>query len=296
VKQIISAEVGQNLYAAGGGIPDQFGALVAAAGDSLGPEKLVDMLAHGLITGPEATRALGMSRVNPDFYYAYITAAGGPGPVHAKWLSPFEIKSILDSNPSLGDKAVAWLEADGYDSEQAQDWVGALTAGTVAAPKAESMSVVLKEYQANILTEAEATTALTSLGYSAAAIGYLLQYATAQAAIAARNTAMARVRAAYLVGDITAGQVSVDLNQLGIPAAAITNYLADWAVEAATPHLHLSAAQVGHLLKEGYIDAVTAQAKWVAMGYSANDAALLLLIYPPANAQPPGTGTPAVTG
>ena len=54
VKQIISPEIGQNLYVAGGGFAEQFQALVAGAGDSMGPEKITDLLAHELITYREA--------------------------------------------------------------------------------------------------------------------------------------------------------------------------------------------------------------------------------------------------
>jgi predicted nucleic acid-binding Zn ribbon protein len=94
---------------------------------------------------------------------------------------------------------------------------------------------------------------------------------------------MARVRAAFLVGDITSAQVTTDLSQLGIPQAAIMTYLADWYVEAGTPHLHLSAAQVGKLLEDGVLTLEQALTKWVAMGYSPTDAELLLSIYPPPN-------------
>ena len=77
-----------------------------------------------------------------------------------------------------------------------------------------------------------------------------------------------------------------------MPAAAVSAFLTDWDVEIATPKLHLSAAQVGKLLEQGNIDSGTAQAKWVAMGYSSNDAALLLYIYPP----PPSGDTTTTSG
>ena len=295
VKQIIDPATGRDLFAAAGGFPEQFDALVAGAGDALGPEKMVDMLAHGLITEQFGRQALGMSRVNPDFYSAYITAAGGPGPVHRKYLSPYEIESLVKAHPDLADQAMAWLDADGYDPDQAQAWVNALVGGTVAKVKEDTTAEVLKMYGAKLYDQAEATTALQNLGYTAAAIPVLLEQAEAQSIIAAHNSAVSRVRASYLVQQITDTQATVALQALGVPVAAINDFISDWHVERTTPTHHLSEATVGKLLKEGYISPETAQAKWVAMGYSANDAALLLLIYPWPGQEPAGTGTPAAT-
>jgi hypothetical protein len=165
----------------------------------------------------------------------------------------------------------------------------------VAKVKEDTTAEVLKMYGAKLYDQAEATTALQNLGYTAAAIPVLLEQAEAQSIIAAHNSAVSRVRASYLVQQITDIQATVALQTLGVPVAAINDFISDWHVERTTPTHHLSEATVGKLLKEGYISPETAQAKWVAMGYSANDAALLLLIYPWPGQEPAGTGTPAAT-
>jgi hypothetical protein len=292
VKQIISAEIGQNLYVAGGGFAEQFEALVAGAGDSMGPEKITDLLAHELITEAQATRALGMSRINPDFYYAYIAAGGGPGPVHAKWLGPYEIGEAITTGDITAATGLTWLLEQGYPQDQAAAFTTSKGGTTVVKVKNDTASQVLKLYAAQVYTEAETTTALANLGYSSAAIEVLEQQALATQMLAQHNSAVSRVRAAYLVGEITSAQVGADLGELGVPAAAVSAFLTDWDVEIATPKLHLSAAQVGKLLEQGNIDSGTAQAKWVAMGYSSNDAALLLYIYPP----PPSGDTTTTSG
>lgn len=292
VKQVVSKDVGRNLYKAAGGIPDQYDALVDAAGDSAGIEKAVSLYSHGVITDAQLVQILGLSRINPRFYYLYTPNAQGIVPANARYLGAYEVGEALSNGTITQAQAMTWLLEEGYPQDQAAAFATAKVATTLAKPKEETASQVLKEYQANLLTEADATTALTNLGYTAAAVPYLLQYATASAIVSARNSAVSRVRAAFLVGDLSASQAQADLGQLNIPQAAITAYMADWAVEAATPHLHLSAAQVGKLVEEGYIDAPTATAKWQAMGYGANDAALLLYIYPP----PAPVTTPAPTG
>ena len=296
VKQIIDQNTGQNLYAAAGGIPEQFAALVAAAGDSLGPEKLVDLLAHGSINYGQAERALGMSRVNPIFYYAYLDqATQGPGPVHNKYLAPYEVGEAVSSGHVDAATALNWLLDEGYSQAQAAAFISAKSTTAVAKVKEETTAQVLKLYGAKLWTADQATTELGNLGYTAAAITVLLAQAESQSIIAAHNAAVSRVRASYLVQQITDTQAVVALQSLGVPQAAITDFVADWHVELTTPTHHLAEGTVGKLLKEGYITPTQAQAKWVAMGYSANDAALLLLIYPWPGEQPAGTGTPAAT-
>ena len=292
VKQVLDMNTGQNLYAAAGGIPEQFPALVDAAGDSLGPEKLVDLLAHGLITYPEAERSLGMSRVNPDFYYAYIdSATQGAGPAHAKWLGPYEIGSAIAAGDVDAATGLQWLLDEGYDEAQAAAFTTSKATTVVAKVKEDTAGQVLKLYAAKLYTQAETTAALAALGYTAAAITVLEEQAEATAMIAAHNSAVSRVRAAYLVGDITRTVATTDLQALDVPAAAVTGFLADWDVEAATPSRHLSEAQVGKLTENGIIDIPTAVAKYKAMGFGDNDAVLLVTyIYPP-----PASSTPPVT-
>jgi hypothetical protein len=296
VKQVIDETTGSDLYGAAGGIPNQFAALVDSAGDSLGAEKLVDLLAHGSITQEQAQQALGMSRVNPRFYYAYITAAGGPGPVHNKYLAPYEVGEAVSTGHATAAQGLTWLLDEGYDAEQAKAFINAKTVTAVAKIKEDTASQVLQLYSAHLYTQDQTTTALANLGYVPAAITVMESQAEARAMISAHNSAVARVRASYLVGEINKTQVKTDLQALNVPAEAITAFVTDWDVELATPTKHLSAAEIGKLCEMGKITVQVAQSKWVASGFSANDAALLVILYPPPNPVVPGAGTAVVTG
>ena len=291
VKQIIPVEIGQNLYAAAGGIPDQYQALVDAAGDAAGIEKMVDLLAHGLITPGQADQVFGMSRVNQRFKYIYINPDGTAGPAHAKWLGPYEIGSAIAAGDVDAAVGLQWLLDQGYDQAQAAAFTTSKATTVVAKVKEDTAGQVLKLYAAKLYTQDETTAALAALGYTAAAITVLEEQAEATAMIAAHNSAVSRVRAAYLVGDITRTVATTDLQALDVPAAAVTGFLADWDVEAATPSRHLSEAQVGKLTENGDITIAEAVAKYKAMGFGDNDAVLLVTyIYPP-----PASSTPPVT-
>lgn len=294
VKQVVPTDVAQSLFEAAGGVGEQFQALVDAAGDAAGIEKSISLFTHGDIDEGELKQILGLSRINPRFYKLYLPDSKGDVAMNAKWLAPYEVGEALTSGAIDAATALTWLLEEGYPEDQAKAFASAKASSAVSTPKSETASQILKEFGASLLTEVEATSALTSLGYTKTAIPFLLQYATASAMVAARNAAVARVKAAYLIKDITETTAKQDLGSLGIPNAAITTYLADWAVELATPHAHLSAAQVGKLLEEGHLGIDQAQEKWQAMGYSSTDSALLLYIYPAGSKEPPAPPPPVI--
>ena len=286
VKEIVDKDTARSLFEAAGGVGEQFDALVDASGDSLGLEKAADLLAHGVIDEGQMKQIIGLSRANPRFYRYYLPDQTGVPPVVRKWLPIYELRVALETGMIGQEKALEWMKQEGYDGEQSALFLAAAQIGSLQNPKAESMAIILNEYTSNMLTEAEATTALEHLGYVGEAIPYLLQYAQSKAVISARNTAVSRVRAAYLLGLLTNDQATGDLGQLGVPAAAIRTLVTDWEVEKSVPHTLLTTAQIGKLVKDGAMDTATATRYWSMRGYTSEDIGWLFQIYPP----PPGTG------
>lgn len=314
VKEVVAMDVAQDLYVAAGGIGEQFPAIVAAAGDAAGLEKACALWMHGLITKAELLQVLGMSRVNPRFYPLYTprkttAAAATPGeavdaaapgtyasgwliPASAKYLGAFEVGDLVKNNAVTPAAAEKWLVADGYPEDQAHAFAYMYSVPSTAI-KQQTEAMVLDEYAAGTLSEKQATQSLTDMGYTVQSIPVILASVTARTAISARNSAVARVKAAYLHGAITVQKAATDLGALGVPAAAIANYTKDWAVEASTPTVHLSESMVGWLLEKGHITAAQAHTKWVALGLTSDDADLLALRYPvPKAPLPPTVGLP----
>ncbi len=287
VKQIVPQPLAQSLFEAAGGVGEQFDALVDAAGDSAGVQKVVELLAWGKISAGKARQAIGMSRLNPRFYDLAITPEGGPGPLNFKPLPIYEVRMAVETGLIDMPTALSWLENDGYDTHQAALFLSSAAVGTLQNPKAESMAVILSEYGAHVITEAQATAALHALGYVADAIPFLLQYAESKTILAARTAAVSRVRAGYLLWLVTDAQATQDLTELGLPGPAITTYLAAWGVERSIPHTALTTAEIGKLLKDGDIDVATATTLWQTRGYTPTDVGYLLILYPPPLPPPP---------
>jgi hypothetical protein len=302
VKEIVGVDVGQNLYAAAGGIPDQYQALVDASGDAAGIEKAVSLWMHGAITFTELVQVLAMSRVNPRFYGFYTprpdtAAALAPGdgidesapstwesgwsiPANAHYVGAFEIGALVKAGTISAATALTWMLQEGYPQDQAQAYAnqGGTPSDTV---KQQTEAMVLDEYAAGMYTEAQATAALENMGYTAASIPIILESAAAKMSLAARDSAVTKVKNSYLHGSISATQAQVDLGELNVPSTAITNYLTAWAVELGTPTAHLPPSEVGWLLERGFLTPAAAVAKWEAMGLGSADASLLLNRYPP---------------
>lgn len=289
VKQIVPPDVSRALFEAAGGAGEQFEALVAAAGDSAGVEKAVELAAHGLITQLQLTEILGLSRLNPRFYYLARPDRSGIAPLQRRWLSPYEVEQALKAGMVDATTATTWLVDQGYDPTQAAAFTSGVSGAALPQTKHETATMVLAEYEAGMIPATStdparpgATQMLEHLGYVADAIPVMLQVAEWRRAISARNAALTRLRAAYLIHEVTADDVTRELSNLRIPTETIPQLLEYWTTEADTPHLHLSAAQVGKLVEEAVLTPEEGVAKWRAMGYSATDAALLVgYIYPP---------------
>ncbi len=287
VKGRMSPDDAKALFVAAGGIEDQFEIMYESAGDSVGVVHAVELEAHGLITPDELQQVIYQSRVNPRFYDIALQA-------NVRWLPPYQIKAAVAAGTIDTATAMTWLMEQGYPKDQAAAFAAASGAGTIAKPKAETEAMILDDYEAQIITETQATDALRSLGYEATAIPFILDYLVARRVLSLRNAAINRVRTAYVEHLVDDVWVRTELAKLGLPEPAIAQSLTTWGIEQATNVKRLSAAQVGKLAEDGVIAAADAIARWVQMGYSSEEATLLTYIYVPGSKAAPGT-TPAVT-
>ena len=294
LKDVIGEADAKALFTAAGGVPEQFDVLVDGAGDAIGVEKAVELAAHNVISAETLQAVIHMSRLNPRFYPLAEQLPDGTYPLNTRWLAPYEISEAAKVGSATPAEATKWLTQAGYPADQVAAFVQTLTPTAVAKPKEETASMVLEEYQAGMLTQATATTALTNLGYAAAAVPFLLQYAQARQVISARNTAVSRIRTGYLLSLTTEDQARNELAQVGVPATAVNTLVADWTAEAAVPHTALSVAEIGWFVEHAVIPLSQGETLWKMRGLTSADVALMAKRYPPpppaAPAVPAGSG------
>ncbi|WP_343576723.1 hypothetical protein [Mycobacterium sp.] len=288
VKQVVDHDTAAGLFEAAGGVREQFDAIVDAAGDAAGLEKAVELAAHGVITTGQLDQIVGMSRINPRFYYLTHPDSSGIAPLYRHWLGPFEISQAVRSGTVTPEVGAKWMAETGYDKDQAAAFTTGIATATLNKPKEETATMVLAEYEAGMLPATStdpakpgATEILESLGYLPKSIPFLLSTAMWRRVVASRNAAVTRVRASFLLYDMDSSQASKDLSRVGVPSETIPDLLTAWDVERSAPHEHLTVAQIGKLVKEGAMSLTAGKTRWSQMGYTATDVEWLGKIYPP---------------
>jgi hypothetical protein len=278
LKGIETEAVAKEMFVTAGGLAENWDDLLAAAGNPIGVVNAVNQYYHGVIDLPTVQSVIKHSRINPMFEDLALNE-------HYKWLTATQIHQALKAGTVDPTTATGWLIEDGYSAEQAAVFAGSGTAEKLAGSKQLSETLIAEAYSDKTLDSASALSALGELGYSASDAQLILSTLDARSSIAIQKVAINRVRTMMVAGRITSQQATVELTTLGLPPAAVTQYVQTWTVEAASTVRTLSEAQIGRLYAKGALSAETATARWVQMGYSAEDAALLVADYKTAKSQ-----------
>lgn len=282
LKGVLPESEAQDLFAMAGGLADQFGTLLDIAGNPIGVESALNLLNHGLISEGDARQVILHSRINPIFEDMALLQ-------RFKFLSAFQIVNAVKGGSATTQQAISWLTAEGYAPDQVAAVVLGAKAGKVQTHKDATESQIAAMFEAGAITHDDASARLVSLGYDASEVDFILSVYDEKRRLSMVQAAVNQIRKVYLANRIDDTTATNQLNQLGIDPEAQTIYLTVWKVERESELRELTAAQIGGMYKKGLFDDAGATSRWEAMGYSADDAALLLANY----GGPPPPGTPA---
>ncbi len=272
LKGIEPTETAYQMFLKAGGYAENWTDLLAAAGNPIGVVNAVNQYYHQVIDYPTVESVIRHSRINPMFEGLALNE-------HLKWLTATQIHQAVKAGTLDTKTATAWLITDGYSAEQSAVFAGSASSEALAGHKNLSVSIIEDLYNEGTLLHDAAVGALQQLGYSVTNADYILGLQDAKTQIAATKLAVARIRSRYVVGHITDAQATALFLELKIPPKAQQTYLATWKIEAGAEVRTLSEAQVGRLYARGNMNAAEAIRRWEAMGYSADDAALLVADY-----------------
>lgn len=284
LKGVLDHGTAQALFGEAGGLVDQFDTLLDIAGNPIGVEQAMALLNHGFITEAQAQQVILHSRINPIFESMALLT-------RHKFLAPYQIVQAVRAGSATVEQASGWLLDEGYAADQVTAVLSAQSKPATTTAKEISESQIAEMYEAGVITEADASARLVALGYHQADTAFILSVYDERAHLSMVKAAISQVRKVFLVGRIDDTTATNQLTALGVDPVTITTYLTVWKIEAASELKELTAAQIGALYKKGAFDDPGATAKWEAMGYSADDAALLLFNY----GGPPPPGSPAAT-
>lgn len=282
LKGVLDHDTAATYFEMGGGLPDQFDTLLALSGNPIGVEAALNLWNHNLITEDQVTQVILHSRINPQFESMAKL-------LRHRFLAPFQVSQALKAGAVAPEVATQWLLQDGYPADQVAGIVAEGTGTKVAKHKDLTEAQITELYDSGLFNHDEATAHLVNLGYDPTETDFILAVYDQRRELTMAQAAINQVRKVFLAGRIDGPTATAQLASLGVDPVAQQTYLAIWAVEQASELKELTAAQVGTAAKDGIISYDEAAARWVAMGYSSDDAAILVGIH----GGPPPAGSPA---
>jgi hypothetical protein len=265
-------------------------------GNPPSPTQLIELYRRGFIpmrgTGPDVTS------VQQGIYEG--DAKDKWEPLYEKladYLPPPRTVTALERAGSITvAEAQTLYQQAGLSSSLAAAYSKNATAAKVAAAKQLAESVVLTLYESHQIDASQADQFLADLGYNATEAHYIESVYDLKREQTLLNQAISRIGTLFVSRKIDQATATTALQELQLPAPAITYHLQLWALEQSNTTRLLSESQIADSYKYGILDQETAQAELVALGYTPYDAwALLSVTMHAAQPNPPAKG-PAPSG
>ena len=218
---------------------------------------------------PAFLKALEESNVRPEWYN--LAWAG-----RESYPSAFVLRSMAQAGELTEAETEQILLYEGWSADlaklAAQRWSGGSGGGTKQATQAELET----EYEAGYLTEAQYRTAISSLGYAAAAQNTLVALGDARRAKKYREqavTAIAKAYTTFAIGDDTA---LGELETVHITGDAAANLLSLWKLDRLATIKNLNATQIQKAHAGGIVTTADATTQLENLRYTPAEAAELL--------------------
>jgi hypothetical protein len=282
LKGVLTDQQAETLFDQAGGLDAQFQTLLDIAGDAIGVEAAGNLYNHGLITEDQLAQVILHSRINPIFEPMAEL-------LRFKWLGVYQISEALKAGTATTQQATEWLLQDGYPADQVTAFVQGSATTKSAGAKALTEAQIVEASQVGLLSVADATTELQSLGYSPTEASWLLSLESRKKEIQVAAGALSIIKRDFIAGTIDQTKATTLMDSAGIDSGVRDSYIAVWTTEKSLTVKTLSAAEVGDIAKKGGFTYDEAIKRWVAMGYAQGDAELLALNY----GGPAPSGSPA---
>lgn len=292
--QISLADAQQIAYV-NGVSADNFQILVNTRGNPPDPTQLAEMVYRGVIptdgTGPDVLSFVqGISE----------------GATKDKWIPALKqmlrvlppvstVEALQRAGTITSAQALGYYADLGVDSDTAALYVQQASATKTTTHKQVAQSDVITLYQAGAIDAPTATGMLEALGYESNEAAEILSIYDFHRAVAAIDQAISKVQSYYVARKISATDTVNALNQLGVPPAQQQQLVEIWNIEQSSDVKLLTAAQIVDAWYYLVISQDVATAELQGIGYTAQDAYILLSNkYQgplPNTPVPPGTGT-----
>lgn len=301
VRSLLSEAEAREMYVQFGGDATFFDFQRNLAGEGPSPVEAGVLANRGIIqwdgTGPESTsfaQAVAESRFKN------------------KWTEPF--RALATYYPPPRTTVAMWREGS-IDTPQATKQLlqygvpQELIPSYLTQPKKQTLQTahqategeISRLYQEQAITKDQATQLLKEHGYSDIDIPILLDYADLQVTLRKQQATITPIHRLYTHGRIDANAAMQLLSAAEVPDSRSTYLISIWELERSAGVKDLTVKEITDMWSAGLLTQEQATNKLLGIGYSPDDAALIIALYTPqdvvqqATAQVPAGGLPVTT-
>lgn len=269
VQNHLNMAEGESIAQQNGLEPGAFSTLYETAGEPLSRGEMLQLYNRGKVSKSEVLQAERESRLKNKYNELSFD-------LHERLLEPRMLSSAVEFGSISHADAIKQAMEYGYSKELATVIVDEGVARKLRTYKGRVVSSIETLYEDNAIAESEAARVISEMGFSSEEAKFILEAADVRRTTKTVNTTITAIRSRYLSRHITDKEASSLLDALGVPSKQRDYLLANWAIEWQAYTRQLTEAQIIKAVKLQLIKPEDALKRLVYMGYSGDDAVLLI--------------------
>jgi hypothetical protein len=269
VQNQLSHEVARRKAAEAGLPPDDYEWVYGVAGDPIAIGQALELWNRGEMTEAQVEQVIRESRVKTKYIPQVKALARNYPP-------PRTVSALLRAGTIDEATGVRLFRYAGLPPDLAEAYTRAALAHRHGSTRDLAKSEVVSLYETRVVDRGHAGSMLRDLGYDDTESEMLLDLADARRDAARLNREIAAVRSRFVAHHLDRTDAALALDRLGVPATTRDDLLDEWEATREATVRTLTEAQLATALRRGLITAQEYRDRLVRMGYSPEDADLLV--------------------
>jgi hypothetical protein len=250
--------------------PGQIDILFQTAGEPLSRTEMEQLYNRGKVTQADVEQALRESRLK-NKYTADAFA------LHERLLEPRMLSEAVHDGGMTHAEAIKEAMNYGFTVPRATVLVNSASRRKLQAHRERVVAAAQSLYQDSAITRGQLIALAQSMGYEAAEAEFIAEASDLHRQARDVSSAIAAIRSRVIARHIDAHEASGLLDSLGVPAGQRDHLIGLWTIEEAANVRVLTPAQIVKAVKKELITPDDGGTRLMALGYSHDDAQMLLL-------------------
>lgn len=248
---------------------NDFATLIEIAGAPPGVDFITEALNRGFIDETTFTGAFLESRIKNKYVQLFLQ-------MRTRLIPQETVRLLYRNGVYPREKALQTLLWHGFTPTDAEALLALENTRQDGGARELTRAQVVDLYEVRALSRDDAQAMLVSLGYDEANAATLLDLADFKHLQIFVNSAINRVKSAYITGKIDRAIAGAQLDNLLVPPEQQDELFAIWDIERTTITKTLTPAQIRQAAKKELISHEEAIARLTSQGYASDDADLFL--------------------